>query len=826
MKIRINVISKRNVLTLILVALIAAGCATIFMTNTSADGVVEHTYHGYDVSYASTLDVSDGNEKSIPIVVKKDGDVVGSYTIKATFDTSDKSWTMAGEGKGIELTSTSTVVVIPDIYDKDQQKYVLKELPTKIFGTETKNNAPGLEELIVASSSENITYSGTLPFYYLMDLERIVIDPMIKQTIEKFMINGCNNLKTMEIHVGTIDKKELISSGMGQDLTVILKVGEEADLSKGLRAIVQPKQVVHTTIIFTKDSNRPTNLKINDAKCEETVYLHLESPYYASYKKDSKLASATLSGVAKEVKTYTTLGGKITLTTSTGGEVKLDKVKARVGEKISVEIIPNNGYLVDKKCYKIGDVEADIGDKNSFRMPLADVAVHVTFIPNVVYDKYTATIEDWNISQVSGQPDGDYVAIKYKITHLNEGYDCTIKYTLNDNKADVGKLVGAPTSAQNPSGEAMIITESPVVIIPPKVVYAEKTYNLQYITTKAFGNSGNNNVNKILIGSDKEQVDVFFCQNCFFNLSALTELVVKGKAGGYGTTISSCESISKIWIETIGVFNGSNFTSGNFNSEEIVLYGKTDNNSILGNLTQANGPKIILRLTHDSVKMNQLKLYLGEVQVYSGGGLWKEGVTTKDIATNDYSKVQVVCYSKASVATTIAGGTIALSVEETIVSGQNVVVTVAPDEGKTLSRLYYVFGETEVDISGTQFEMPAGDIIVNAVFIDAPASDLIVVHKLTSKGNKAILDLTVTKMQGATSEPKKIEVIFEFGGATESTPSSFSDMESTINCSTEPFEAKISSSFPDQKHPVSCLIRLFASDGTVLYQEKVAVTEA
>ena len=65
-KIRINVISKRNVLTLILVALIAAGCATIFMTNTSADGVVEHTYHGYDVSYASTLDVSDGNEKSIP----------------------------------------------------------------------------------------------------------------------------------------------------------------------------------------------------------------------------------------------------------------------------------------------------------------------------------------------------------------------------------------------------------------------------------------------------------------------------------------------------------------------------------------------------------------------------------------------------------------------------------------------------------------------------------------------------------------------------------------------------------------------------------------
>ena len=119
--------------------------------------------------------------------------------------------------------------------------------------------------------------------------------------------------------------------------------------------------------------------------------------------------------------------------------------------------------------------------------------------------------------------------------------------------------------------------------------------------------------------------------------------------------------------------------------------------------------------------------------------------------------------------------------------------------------------DEETEITGTSFKMPAADIQLHAVF---KAPDVEIVSNLIKSGAYASLSLTVTKSSEATYDPSKIRVQFRFSNGQSA--DSFSMIESTIDCSTKPYVATLSSLHPEGKQPVECLIEVFGSDNVMI----------
>lgn len=417
------------------------------------------------------------------------------------------------------------------------------------------------------------------------------------------------------------------------------------------------------------------------------------------------------------------------------------------------------------------------------------------------------TVEQKGVEGTSTVGNYTVTTINYSLSGNGVNGIYSIGYILGDGKA----IVGTPGNYD----DVYVNGTSSIVIIPPMVEYDGVSYVLDTINPRIAGTS-NTLVEKLCVVPPENKTITL--KNSFQGMKGITELIIDGKISvtGDGNLTSKCTSLQKIDIGSIGSCESPlcNLT-GNDNIESLTISFKSSGDTritkILNGVGKYNSVTLILK--EGSKKALQFGLNeITKVAVHAGDPLWKSGNGISEIAerVNSASDSLVfVAYGCATVASA-DNGTISVPSGK-LFSGEDVDVTVQPNEGYALSRLYYTIGDEETEITGTSFKMPAADIQLHAVF---KASDVEIVSNLIKSGAYASLSLTVTKSSEATHDPSKIRVQFRFSNGQSA--DSFSMIESTIDCSTKPYVATLSSLHPEGKQPVECLIEVFGSDNVMI----------
>lgn len=415
------------------------------------------------------------------------------------------------------------------------------------------------------------------------------------------------------------------------------------------------------------------------------------------------------------------------------------------------------------------------------------------------------TVEQKGVEGTSVVGSFTVTTINYSLSENGVSEEYSIGYILGDGKA----IVGTPGNGD----KVYVNGTSSIVIIPPKVKYDGKFYVLDTINSRIAGTS-NNSVKKLCVVPPENEMITL--KNSFQGMKGITELIIDGKISVTdGNLTSKCTSLQKIDIGSIGSCESPlcNLT-GNDNIESLTISFKSSDDTritkILNGVGKYNSVTLILK--EGSKKALQFGLNeITKVAVHAGDPLWKSGNGISGIAEHVNSasdSLVFVAYGCATVASA-DNGTISVPSGK-LFSGEDVDVTVQPNEGYALSRLYYTIGDEETEITGTSFKMPAADIQLHAVF---KASDVEIVSNLIKSGAYASLSLTVTKSSEATHDPSKIRVQFRFSNGQSA--DSFSMIESTIDCS-KPYVATLSSLHPEGKQPVECLIEVFGSDNVMI----------
>ena len=445
-----------------------------------------------------------------------------------------------------------------------------------------------------------------------------------------------------------------------------------------------------------------------------------------------------------------------------------------------------------------------------------------------------------NTADAADGDDYSFTWKEYTVKQTESPYDevngvTTIKYSLSKGDESVGKYsIGY---VLGPNGEAVvgkpgnrdtlyIKAESSIVIIPPYVKCNGKEYTLTGINDKVTTHNGNETIEKIYIKSESELLTV---NNSFWKMTKLTELVIDGHvASKSGNLTAGCIALSKIDIGSVGtLYSGiCNLMPGTY-VDHITISFKTTEKTINNNSVRTKIPNVFvgngkynsatLILKEGSIKAVNIGLdKITKVAVQGEGPLWKSNGGENEISqiadggTNGYSP-EFLAYYYATVVPA-DNGTISVP-SGRLFSGEDVDVTAQPNEGYALSRLYYTIGNEETEITGRSFKMPATDIQLHAIFEVAP-KDVGITSNLTMSGAYASLSITVTKLSEATHDPSKIRVQFRFSNGQSA--DSFSMIESTIDCSTKPYVATLSSLHPEGKQPVECLIEVFGLDNVMI----------
>ena len=410
----------------------------------------------------------------------------------------------------------------------------------------------------------------------------------------------------------------------------------------------------------------------------------------------------------------------------------------------------------------------------------------------------TSTVGNYTVTTINYSLSGNGVNGIYSIGYILEGGKAT---------------VGTPGNYDN----VYVNGTSSIVIIPPMVKYDGVSYVLDTINSRIAGTS-NTSVEKLCVVPPENKMITL--KNSFQGMKGITELIIDGKISvtGDGNLTSRCTSLQKIDIGSIGSCGSPlcSLMSSDSNIESLTISFKSSSDTHIPQILKGTGKynSVTLILKEGSEKALQFGLNeITKVAVRAGEPLWEsegDGISKiADHVNNASGSLVFVAYGYATVASA-DNGTISVPSGK-LFSGEDVDVTVQPNEGYALSRLYYTIGNEETEITGTSFKMPAADIQLHAVF---KAPDVEIVSNLIKSGAYASLSLTVTKSSEATYDPSKIRVQFRFSNGQSA--DSFSMIESTIDCSTKPYVATLSSLHPEGKQPVECLIEVFGSDNVMI----------
>lgn len=382
------------------------------------------------------------------------------------------------------------------------------------------------------------------------------------------------------------------------------------------------------------------------------------------------------------------------------GTIEASAETAIEGTNVTITATPDNGYELATLTYVYGENEPiDIKEAMAFNMPAADVTINATFslIPTIEYSITIANgIENGTIESsaetavegttitVSSSPAEGYML--ETLTYVYEGVDpIDIKATKSFEMPAANVTIDA-TFAELPALEA-----GDTLWSEPWNNGATGATPEEYLASENHGT---------VVYGDAELT--------YTSVSSTTTTKLYNEVLAGGTA-----------PELLVAKNGGSFTASGIPTggvEEMLLTYK------------ANNTNITLSTTTEGITITARESKAAATYTYV---IANNGNATFDLCFNNTASSNtrlddILLVVKGpdptytlTVAEGIVNGSIELSTYEAQ-EGDEITVTVEPAEGYMLENLTYTYGDVEtifdIDQETLTFEMPAGDVVVNATF--------------------------------------------------------------------------------------------------------------
>ena len=379
----------------------------------------------------------------------------------------------------------------------------------------------------------------------------------------------------------------------------------------------------------------------------------------------------------------------IALGTVSHGGISASPMSAKSGTTINLTATPNSGYsLYSWYVFKTGDMNTAVAvSENSFTMPAYNVTVMATFIQGSGgsgnYEKVTTAPTDWS---------GEYLIV-YETGNL--AFDGGLE-TLDATGNTIAVTISDNIIAANATTNAAKFTIAPM----------RSGYSIQAANGKYIGNNSNSN-----------------------NLtSSETPLANTLTFNGGNIDIVSSGGAYLRYNATSGQERFRYFKSGTYtNQQPIQLYKKTGTatptHSIQFNNNGGSGTMNSQTVNENEPTALNPNDFTRENFVFDGwnteadgsGTYYADEATVRLLADLTLYAQWEPLYS-ITISTGIAHGSVSANVEQALAE-QTVTLTPTPESGYELG--YWVVTDENdhaVTVTENQFEMPASDVTVSAVF--------------------------------------------------------------------------------------------------------------
>ena len=379
-----------------------------------------------------------------------------------------------------------------------------------------------------------------------------------------------------------------------------------------------------------------------------------------------------------------------------------DLTEAEKNTPIILIVTPDNGYMLETLTYTYNETVTDIDQETlTFNMPAADVTINATFklMPTVDYNITVAEgIENGTI-EASAETAVEGTVITVTVT-ANEGY---MLETLTYVYGDVDPIdIKAAKSFEMPAADVTLNATFAELPTPEvgDILWAESWDN----------GAVDASPEDYLISEDHSTVVYGEAELTYASVSpgSITKLYNATMAGGTAP-------------ELLVAKNGGSFTASGIPTggvEEMLLTYK------------ANNPNLTLSTTTEGITITAKESKATYTYVITNSGNATFDLTFGNSESGNTRLDDILLVVKGpdptynlSVSESIVNGTIELSTYEAQ-EGDEITVTVTPDEDYMLETLTYTYGDVEtifdIDQETLTFEMPAGDVVVNATFKQIP----------------------------------------------------------------------------------------------------------
>ena len=400
----------------------------------------------------------------------------------------------------------------------------------------------------------------------------------------------------------------------------------------------------------------------------------------------------------------------ITVASSEHGTVTVDKPQAAEGETVTLTITPDLGYEIAELYYMKGTEKVTITG-TSFQMPAGDVEVHATFS----LKSYTVTPGTCEHGSVSAD----------KAT-ATMGETVTLTAT-----PDQGYELDAFTVSCETINQAVTVNEDGTFTMPADNVTVTATFKLKSYTITVAQSQNGTVAASAETATMGETVTLTITPDLGYEIDELYYMKGTEKVTITGTSFQMPAGDVEIYatfkksqaMYLIGSFNG-------WNDATMVPLTKNDEGKWVGTQAmdangtfkfrdenggwigaESNGNCIV---QYEYVK-NGSALHLampGENFEIPVAGTW---TFTVDRDSNPMTVVISGDWYFRVETETPTNGTLSADKDQAL-EGETVTLTVNPNEGYEIDELYYMKGTEKVTITGTSFQMPAGDVKVYATF--------------------------------------------------------------------------------------------------------------
>ncbi|MBR5553325.1 MAG: hypothetical protein IKV98_05695, partial [Clostridia bacterium] len=672
--------------------------------------------------------------------------VLQSYTI--TVDEDIENGTITAPESAYE-GSTVTLTVTPEVgYALSKLEVMQGDIPVEVTGDHTFVMPQGdvtisavfkeKRDLIVGEDAE--ISEGDIPFctFYEHSLVQYVIPADMLADANGTIFNGITYYytpasSTTEDVTLTIYLQETTESSPGSNSFTSLEGAQKVyegtnNLSTDMAALHELPLTFDNGYLYTGG-----NLLVTVFKSADDFFSRLKFPSISGFSKRALTDDDPY--VAENITTYSsTLDGdipkcKISFTSSTlyditvddsieNGTVTANTASSIMGSRITLNIAPAEGYVLDALTVMQGNVPVEVSEDYTFTMPDGNVTISATFR---VAQSYAITVDENIENGTITSPESAYEGTTVTLTI--EPNNKHVLETLSVMQGDLTVEVSDDYTFVMPSGNVtisatfkemteLIIGENATQtggVIPFRMYYknAVSQYVIPSDMLKLIDGKLITDITYYYTPQSDSSTDitlsVYLSEMDIEDFTAQSFLPITGVQKAYEGTLSDLSTDPDNVHEMLLALDSPYYYNG---GDLLVTVFKTADEYVTDFKFQSiEGVANHIYSDHDTYSLESLP----NLSCHSSDLIPKTKLGFTDTTTYNIT-----------VADGIENGTVTTNVDVSIESG-GVFVTVTPDEGYAVDTVSYNDGEEDHVITPENglyyFEMPASDVTVSATFL-------------------------------------------------------------------------------------------------------------